>query len=823
MSKVVVYTQAHNSEKTLCRSLDSVLKQSFRDFTYYVGDNCSTDQTRKIIREYAQKDKRIRPIYYDVDDQTGSGFWRILCSIEHIRMAAEFEWLCILDSDDVYEPEFLQEMLRFGTQKHLDMAVCGSRFIRADSGQQLGARAVPADLVIEKDDFGTYFPVYHQFMRTLWAKLIRRSAVEGADLNALGDNRSVGADTRLAFEFLRHCQSFGISSKLLHRYSLSSSSASYRLDANRIEADALQHRATMDFLMEKAGAVSPENLNFLYVVYYNAVIDTTNVLLKASNASLEEKLAGLRSLLSTDITLEMLNSDAVEIDKRRQLLQQILTVVGGLGDTMVHYEDAVWLGLNIAALLGDQEEYVRLSKLQIRFLLNAKREAEAEEQLKEWEAILPNDLDWKEIRREFQEIPIIRGGNLPNRFIFVGLTEFVNVAAVRLGQIPEAPKVVGVCDLSGQYVGKQLQTPFGEIPIINIQELIRSYRQKPDQIGILLTENPFRWNQILGALRQKKINRVFVVPNYAYREENSNFIQSITQVPMERPMLTYYEYHVAEHCNLNCYQCGNFSNLICQPVFGDIGQYKRDVKRLSELFWNVGHMRFQGGEPLLSPDLPEYLRITREAFPMVDIGILSNGLLIPQIDPAVFQAMRECHAFFWLSGYPPTHKMMDKIQARCNAEHVPVSIQPLITEWREESVKAMEMPPSKDWSAAEKRWRTCGARDSHFLSDGYLYYCCFTNTTLPVLYDRLERDITKNHMWQHRDQLRFDLYDPALDGWRISEKLDHVHETCLYCVNRWPNFRMVPWRTSPSNQFNPEDYLWDPLMLSLDSEQNGGL
>ena len=85
MSKVVVYTQAHNSEKTLRRSLDSVLRQSFRDFTYYVGDNCSIDGTRDIIREYAIKDARIRPLYYDIDDQTGSGFWRILCSIDHIR------------------------------------------------------------------------------------------------------------------------------------------------------------------------------------------------------------------------------------------------------------------------------------------------------------------------------------------------------------------------------------------------------------------------------------------------------------------------------------------------------------------------------------------------------------------------------------------------------------------------------------------------------------------------------------------------------------------------------------------------------------------
>lgn len=400
MSKVVVYTQAHNSEKTLRRSLDSVLRQSFQDFTYYVGDNCSIDGTRDIIREYAIKDARIRPLYYDIDDQTGSGFWRILCSIDHIRNAADFEWLCILDSDDIYDPEFLQEMLDFSAQQHLDMAICGSRFIRADNGQQAGVRAIPQDLVISEASFGVFFPAYHQFMRPLWAKLICRSAVDQADFDALGDNRSVGADTRLSFEFLRRCRRMGISSKLLHSYSLSPSSASYRLDANRIGADALQHRTTVDFLREKVGTLSTQNLGFLYEVYYNAVIDTINVLLNASNVSLEGKLSGLRELLSTDITLEMLESDAVELDRRQNLLKQIVAAVESLGGHVACYGDAIWLGLTVSALLGNQEKYVYFSKLQIHLLINNHRQEEATAQLDEWESILPNDPELKVLRGE---------------------------------------------------------------------------------------------------------------------------------------------------------------------------------------------------------------------------------------------------------------------------------------------------------------------------------------------------------------------------------------------------------------------------------------
>lgn len=305
-----------------------------------------------------------------------------------------------------------------------------------------------------------------------------------------------------------------------------------------------------------------------------------------------------------------------------------------------------------------------------------------------------------------------------------------------------------------------------------------------------------------------KIDHICVVPSYVYWDMSYDYYDAIQEVPMERPMLTYYEYHTAEHCNLNCFHCGNFSNVLSKPVMGDFEQYEKDISRLKELFWNVGTIRFQGGEPLLNPRLPEFIQITREAFPIADLAILSNGLLIPTADPALFEAMRKYHVTFWISGYPPTYTMKDKIVAKCQAENIPVDIMPLIQEWRMESIRAIESPPSSDWNEAERWWQKCGAKDSHLLKDGYLYYCCFTSPLLPDLYERLELDIKNNHMYQHLDNLRFDLSNPELDGWMISQKLDHVHECCLYCVNRWPNFKMTSWKTCPSGQIKKEDYLW---------------
>jgi len=212
------------------------------------------------------------------------------------------------------------------------------------------------------------------------------------------------------FELLRHCKRVGISRKMLHNYSVSPESGSYRWDPKRLEADEIQHKDTIEFLKEKAGYVSPQNAGFLYCVFYYAIIDTVNVLLRTNDITLKEKLSGLRQLLSSTVTLEMLKSDAVKLEQRRTLLQNLLSVLDSLGTQITNFDDAIWLGLTISALLEDQMGYIKYSKLQIRYLLNQGRKDEAEAQLTEWEAILQEDNELAELRKSFLKPPPPRPG-----------------------------------------------------------------------------------------------------------------------------------------------------------------------------------------------------------------------------------------------------------------------------------------------------------------------------------------------------------------------------------------------------------------------------
>lgn len=50
----------YNFAQYVAEAIESVLKQSYTDFEFIIIDNCSTDNSADIIRQYAEKDTRIR-------------------------------------------------------------------------------------------------------------------------------------------------------------------------------------------------------------------------------------------------------------------------------------------------------------------------------------------------------------------------------------------------------------------------------------------------------------------------------------------------------------------------------------------------------------------------------------------------------------------------------------------------------------------------------------------------------------------------------------------------------------------------------------------
>lgn len=155
---------------------------------------------------------------------------------------------------------------------------------------------------------------------------------------------------------------------------------------------------------------------------------------------------------------------------------------------------------------------------------------------------------------------------------------------------------------------------------------------------------------------------VFPWDTHIFKEEDIEEV--FIRINNEKPRLDYVEIEVSRGCNLNCKGCNEFSNLIDKSCYGDLESTRRDLLRLKELFWGIGKIRLMGGEPLINPAFPEFVRTAREVFPDCDLRLLSNGILIPQLSIEDLQTIKKYNCSFDISVYPPVKRILKSIKRR---------------------------------------------------------------------------------------------------------------------------------------------------------------
>lgn len=103
MPAVSVIMPAYNVEPYIGEAIESVLAQTFTDLELIIVDDGATDGTARIARAYADRDGRVTVIH-----QPNAG----LPAARNTAMRrATAEVFALLDSDDLWAPEFLDEQL----------------------------------------------------------------------------------------------------------------------------------------------------------------------------------------------------------------------------------------------------------------------------------------------------------------------------------------------------------------------------------------------------------------------------------------------------------------------------------------------------------------------------------------------------------------------------------------------------------------------------------------------------------------------------------------------------------------------------------------
>jgi glycosyltransferase involved in cell wall biosynthesis len=106
LPKVTICVPVRNGARTIQRTLNSLLSQDYPNYEIIVSDNCSNDDTAKIIGEYAAKGIKyyFNPV---LEKWGGEANWNYILSL------AEGPFIALYHADDIYSPTIVRKQVEF--------------------------------------------------------------------------------------------------------------------------------------------------------------------------------------------------------------------------------------------------------------------------------------------------------------------------------------------------------------------------------------------------------------------------------------------------------------------------------------------------------------------------------------------------------------------------------------------------------------------------------------------------------------------------------------------------------------------------------------
>ena len=103
--KISFIIPVYNVEKYLSQCLDSVINQTYKNLEIICVDDCSTDNSRQILQEYAKKDDRIKLVFNEVNSKLG-------VARNNGYKIATGDYIHFLDSDDWMELDAYEKLFK---------------------------------------------------------------------------------------------------------------------------------------------------------------------------------------------------------------------------------------------------------------------------------------------------------------------------------------------------------------------------------------------------------------------------------------------------------------------------------------------------------------------------------------------------------------------------------------------------------------------------------------------------------------------------------------------------------------------------------------
>lgn len=178
MIQVSVVIPVYNIEAHLEQCLDSVAGQTLTDIEVICVDDGSLDDSPTILARYAAHDDRFQVFR---QDNAGPGVARNTGLAQ-----VTGQYVIFLDSDDWFEPDFLEQMVRQLQKTDADMAICRAVEFDTNTGLELPSKWMLKEQYLPHECFPPEDIAEHLYQFTYgwpWDKLYRTDFVRDANLS----------------------------------------------------------------------------------------------------------------------------------------------------------------------------------------------------------------------------------------------------------------------------------------------------------------------------------------------------------------------------------------------------------------------------------------------------------------------------------------------------------------------------------------------------------------------------------------------------------------------------------------------------------------
>lgn len=157
MSLVSIITPVYNAEKYVSKCIDSVIGQTYSNWEHILVDDCSSDDSTRIINEFALKDNRVK--LFRQDHNGGAGLAR-----NRAIQESSGRFIAFLDCDDYWHHLKLEKQVNFMINNNYSFTYTDYYIIHKEEKQPKYRIKAPAKVnynkMLDNDYIGCLTAIY---------------------------------------------------------------------------------------------------------------------------------------------------------------------------------------------------------------------------------------------------------------------------------------------------------------------------------------------------------------------------------------------------------------------------------------------------------------------------------------------------------------------------------------------------------------------------------------------------------------------------------------------------------------------------------------